>query len=111
MIGLRLAVFTVLVASLLAGVFAYFVAPTPLPQVDLVQRLPLAAPDLKDHSDPAVSTNTDHGPSADEQAAEAFDRAAKAILKRTPDARASAGTHSSPIIGHIPLPKRRPIPR
>jgi hypothetical protein len=111
MSSLRLAVSAVLVASLSAAVFAYFVTPSPPPQVDADQRLLPAAPDLKDHPDPAVSTNIDRGLSADELAAEAFDRAAKAILKRMPDARASAGTDEPRITGHIPLPKSRPIPR
>jgi hypothetical protein len=109
MSSLRLAVSAVLVASLSAAVFAYFVTPSPPPQVDADQRLLPAAPDLKDHPDTAVPI--DRGPSADELAAEAFDRAAKAILKRMPDARASAGTDEPRITGHIPLPKSRPIPR
>jgi hypothetical protein len=32
-------------------------------------------------------------------------------LKASPDAQASAATDELPITGHIPLPKRRPIPR
>jgi hypothetical protein len=36
-------------------------------------------------------------------------RAAAAILRELPDAQASAGERS--IAGHIPLPKKRPIPR
>jgi hypothetical protein len=48
---------------------------------------------------------------AEQQAAAAFERAAETILKRLPDAQASAGADEPPITGHIPLPKRRPIPR
>ena len=43
--------------------------------------------------------------------AAAFERAAKTILKRLPDVLAYAGADEPPITGHIPLPKRRPIPR
>jgi hypothetical protein len=35
----------------------------------------------------------------------------EAILERLPKAQASARTDELPIIGHIPLPKPRPIPR
>jgi hypothetical protein len=57
MISLRLAVSAVLVATLLAGVFAYSVVP--LPQVEVDQRLLSAAPDPKDHPDQAKPTNFD----------------------------------------------------
>jgi hypothetical protein len=110
MISLRLAVPAVFVAAILAGCFAYFVPPPPLPRIEVDQRLPPAAPDLRG-PDPAGPTNIDRGPSAEEPAAAAFEQAAKGILKRTPNAHASAGTDKPPITGHIPLPKRRPIPR
>jgi hypothetical protein len=44
----------------------------------------------------------------EEKAAEAYLDAAQAILRRTPDARASADKPSSGAA--IPLPRRRPIP-
>jgi hypothetical protein len=44
----------------------------------------------------------------DEKAAEAYLDAAQAILRRAPDARASA---DKPLSEAIPLPKRRPAPR
>jgi hypothetical protein len=109
MISWRLAVSAVLVAAILAGCFAYFVTPPLLPRVELDQRLPPAAPDLKG-PDPAGPTNSDQRRRADERAA-AFHKAAAAILRRAQYAQASAGTDEPPITGHIPLPKRRPIPR
>jgi hypothetical protein len=45
------------------------------------------------------------------QTADDFLRAAQEILKRLPDTQASARSDELPIVGHIPLPKRRPIPR
>src|ERR1700730_1773912 len=97
MISLRLAVPAVLVAAAVAGCFTYFVTPP----------LPPAVPDIPD-PDAGTPTNIGQRPSAEEQAA-AFQQAAKAILKQAPNAQASAD--EPPITGHIPLPKRRPIPR
>jgi hypothetical protein len=111
MISLRLAVPAVLVAAAVAGCFTYFVTPPPPPPrvVGADQRLPSTVPDMTG-PDAGTPTNIDRRPSSEEQAA-AFEQAAQAILKQTPDAQASAGTHEPPITGHIPLPKRRPNPR
>jgi hypothetical protein len=111
MISLRLAVPAVLVAAAVAGCFTYFVTPPPPPPrvVGADQRLPSTVPDMTG-PDAGTPTNIDRRPSSEEQAA-AFEQAAQAILKQAPDAQASAGTHEPPIIGHIPLPKRRPNPR
>jgi hypothetical protein len=98
MIGLRLAVPAVLVAAAVAGCFTYFV--TPPPPVGADQRLPPTSPDTK---------GPDTGTRTKGQATAAFERAAAAILRELPDAEASAGERS--IAGHIPLPKKRPIPR
>jgi hypothetical protein len=57
-----------------------------------------------------ASTGIDQRLSADEKAA-AYQKAAAAILRRAPNARASAGADELPITGPIPLPKRRPITR
>jgi hypothetical protein len=46
---------------------------------------------------------------ANEKAAAAYLQAAQAILRRAPEARASADRPSAP--QSVPLPKRRPIPR
>jgi len=112
MISLRLAVPAVLVAAAVAGCFTYFVTSPPPPPgvVEADQRLPPTAPDMTG-PDTGTPTNIDQRPSAEEQAAAAFQRAAAAILRRAQDAQASAGTDEPPITGHIPLPKRRPTPR
>jgi hypothetical protein len=104
----RLAVPVVLVAAAVAGCFSYFA--TPPPPVEADQRLPPTSPDVSG-SDAVTSASVDRRPSAEAQAAAAFQRSAAAILRRLPDAQAAAGTVGPPITGHIPLPKKRPIPR
>jgi hypothetical protein len=107
MISLRLFVPAVLVAAAVAGCFTYFVAPPPTPQkVEVDQRLPPTVPNMTP-PDTGTPTNINQRPSPEEL----FQQAAEAILKQAPDAQASAGTDEPPITGHIPLPKRRPIPR
>jgi hypothetical protein len=108
MISLRLALPAVLVAGALAGYFTYFVIPSPPVEAD--QRLPPTSPNVSG-SDTVTPTSIVRRPSAEEKAAAAFERSAAAILRRLPDAQADAGTVVRPITGHIPLPKRRPIPR
>jgi hypothetical protein len=103
MISLRLAAPVFLVAAAVAGYFNYFA--TPPPPVEPGQRLPPTAPNVTGSAPGAPAVNV-HGRSAED-----FQRAAEAILKRLPDASAYAGTDAPPITGHIPLPKRRPIPR
>jgi hypothetical protein len=95
MISLRFAVSAVLVAAALAGCFTYFVPPpvTPPPQ------LPEKMPELR----LGIPANVD--PPKTQERADDFLQAAQAILKQEPNALASADT------GHIPLPKKRPIPR
>ena len=108
MVSLRLALPAVLVAVALAGGFTYFV--TPSPPVEIDQRLPPTSPNVS-HSDMVTPKGVDRRPSAEELAAAAFQRSATAILRRLPDAQANAGTVELLITGHIPSPKRRPIPR
>jgi hypothetical protein len=112
MISLRLAVPAVLFAAAVAGCFTYFVTPPPPPPrvVDADQRLPPTVPDMPG-PDTGTPTNIGQRPSAEEQAAAAFQRAAAAIQRQASEAQASAGIDEPPITGHIPLPKRRPIPR
>jgi hypothetical protein len=100
---LRLAIPAVVVAAALAGSFTYLVSPPP--RVETEQRL--AAP-ARDVTGSAAGTPASIRQG---QSAEDFLRAAEAILRRLPDAQASARTDELPIIGHVPLPKRRPIPR
>jgi hypothetical protein len=108
MIGMRLAG-AVLTAATLAGCLTYFVTSQP-PQIEAEQR---SAPVEPVVAGTAASTPAiiDQHLAAEQQAAAAFERAAKTILKRLPDAMAYAGADEPPITGHIPLPKRRPIPR
>jgi hypothetical protein len=108
MIHLRLAVSAVLVAAIVAGCFTYFVIPLLLAESD--QRLPPTVPDMMNRFDPQTPANIDQPRSSEVQAVAAFQRAAEAILRRAPNAQASAGD-DQPIAGHIPLPKRRPIAR
>ena len=111
MISLRLAVPAVLVAAAVAGCFTYFVTSPPQPPPGVVeadQRLPPTSSDIKGPYT-GTRTNIDQNPTADERA-EAFLQAAKAILKRAPDAQASADANEPPIAGHIPLPRKRPLP-
>jgi hypothetical protein len=106
MISWRLIVLAVLVAAAIAGCLTYFVTPTPPVEAD--QRLPPTSSDFKGPFT-GTRTNIDSHPTVDERA-EAFLQAAKAILKRAPDAQASADANEPPIAGHIPLPRKRPIP-
>jgi hypothetical protein len=108
MIRLRFAVLAILAAAALAGCLTYFVMP--LAQLDTDHRLQASVPTFAARTEPVVR-DTDRHLAAEEQAAAAFERAAKTILRRLPDALAYAGTDEPPITGHIPLPKRRPIPR
>jgi hypothetical protein len=109
MISLRPAVLAVLIAAAFAGCLTYFV--TPSPRVDADPLLPATVPDRKSFPDAGAPTSTDHQRRSAEERASAFERAADAILKRASYAEAAASTGEPQITGHIPLPKRRPIPR
>jgi hypothetical protein len=108
MIRLRFAVLAILAAAAFAGCLTYFVMP--LAQLDTDHRLQTSVPTFAARTEP-ITRDTGRNPAAEEQAAAAFERAAKMILRRLPDALAYAGADVPPITGHIPLPKRRPIPR
>ena len=113
MVTLRFAVSAILAAAAAAGCFTYFVTPSPA-RVEADQRLPPTVPNLSG-PDTTASISIDPRPSADEnadeKAAATYQEAAEAILRRSPNARASAGGDEPPITGPIPLPKRRPITR
>jgi hypothetical protein len=98
---LRLAVPAVVVAAAFAACFAYFLSPTPRVE----QRSAAPTRDV-----PVAAADTPVRIAQDRRA-EDFLRAAEAILRPLSDAQASARTDELPILGHIPLPKRRPIPR
>jgi hypothetical protein len=101
MIRLRFAVLAILVAPAFAGCLTYFVMP--LAQLDTDHRLQASVPTFAARTEPIHLA-------AEEQAAAAFERAAKTILRRLPDALAYASADAFPITGHVPLPKKRPIP-
>jgi len=101
MISLRLAVPAVLVASALAACFSYFV--TPPPPVTPASQLPEKMLEL--HM--GIPAKVDR-PKAQERVND-YLQAARAILKQDPNALASADEPT--VTGHIPLPKKRPIPR
>jgi hypothetical protein len=103
MIRWPLVILAVLVAAALAGGVNYFVASPP--RVEAEERLAPTAPDV------TASTPSPPAIIVQGRSAEDFERAAEVILKRLPDALAYAGADEPPITGHIPLPKRRPIPR
>jgi hypothetical protein len=100
---LRLAVPAVVVAAALAGSFTYFVSPPP--RVEAEQR---AAAPARDATGTAAAKPPSIG---QDRRAEDFLRAAEAILRPLSSAQASARADELPIIGHVPLPRRRPIPR
>jgi hypothetical protein len=108
MISLRLTVLAALIAAAFAGCLTHFIIP--LARVDTDQRLPATVPASTARTEPFARDIGQHL-AAEQQAAATFERAAKTILKRLPDALAYAGADEPPITGHIPLPKRRPIPR
>ena len=105
MMRLRLAVSAVLAAGAVAGCITYLVIPPA--RVD-DQQPPSTVPNLTGPGTRA-STSPDRSPTAEAQAAEAYQQAAEAILRRLPNARASARPDGQPMTGRIPLPKRRPI--
>jgi hypothetical protein len=100
---LRLAVPAVVAAAALAGSFTYFVSPPP--RVEAEQR---PAATAREMTGTAVGTPVRI---AQDRRAEDFLRAAEAILRPLSNAQASVLPGERPITGHIPLPKRRPIPR
>jgi len=106
MISLRLAVPAILAVAAMAGCFTYFTPP--LARVEADPRLPPTVPNVKG-PDVRASARIDQPSHAEEKAAEAYREAAEAILRRAPNARASASSDEPPIAGPIPLPKRRPV--
>jgi hypothetical protein len=104
--GWRLALAAGFAAAAVAGCITYLAAP-PLPRVEADQ-WPRAPASLLTPEAEAPKPIPQH-PSAKERDVAAFEKAAEAILKRAAYAGASVGERA--IAGHIPLPKRRPIPR
>jgi len=107
MISWRFIVPAVLAAAAIAGFLAYFV--TPSPPVEAVQLI-ATSPDISG-ADTGTRTNIDQRARVEEEAKATFDRAAAAIRRQAPDSQASADITQPPPAQHIPLPKKRPLPR
>jgi hypothetical protein len=103
MISLRFAVPAVLVAAAVAGCFTYLISS----RVEVDRQYQATLPIVRG-PDAGTPVNIDPRPGPEEQAAAAFKRASKIILRQLPDLQASALTNELPITGRIPLPKRRP---
>ena len=108
MFSWRLIVPAVLVAAAVAGCFTYSV--TAPPPVEADQRLSPTSPDIKG-PDTGTRTIIDQRSRVEDEAKAVFERAAAAILREAPNLQASAGVSEPPTAEHIPLPKRRPLPR
>jgi hypothetical protein len=108
MIGWRLVVPIVLVAAAAAGCFTYFMSE--LGYVEANYQSPSASHNPS-AQDGVATKKIDQRLSDEEKAIADFHQAAEAILRRSPDARASATGDEPPIAGKIPLPRRRPIAR
>jgi hypothetical protein len=106
MITLRFALAAVLTTVVVGGCLTLLVSPPARLLSDSV--LMPTLPNLR-VNDTTISKQIDHALSAEEKAAVAYQKAADAILRRAPNARASAITNEQPIRPPIPLPKRRPI--
>jgi hypothetical protein len=107
MIPWRFIVPAVLVAAAIAGCVTYFA--TPSPPVEAVEQTPPIPPDIR--ADTGTRANIDQRARVEEEAKATFERAAAAILRQAPDSQASADVSEPPTAEHIPLPKRRPLPR
>ena len=103
----RLVIPALLVAAAVAGCFSYLVTPQRAVN-ETAQRVPLTVLKAPGPGHDATGSRS-IDPAVDEKAASAYWDAAQAILRRAPDARASADEPSAKEA--IPLPKRRPIPR
>ena len=107
MMSLRLAAPAVLIAAAIAGCITYFATPGSPQRTEADQRMPPAEPSATGRPASGVTTNI-RRPSTEDNIT-AYQRAAEAILRRAPNAKASAD--ETLVTGRIPLPKRRPIPR
>ena len=117
MVTLRFAVPAILATAAAVGCFSYLVSVILLARLEtdarsLDVRLP---PAVLDSSSPSTraSTQIDQPPSEDELAAAAFEKAAEAILRRAPNARASAGSDelSIRVRSHCPKGGRSHVDR
>ena len=110
MMPLRLIVPAILAAAAAAGCFTYFV--TPAADVETDRGLPQTVQSLRGRADTAAVPSKTIGQhqSAEEKSAEAYRRAAEAILRRVPNARASVGADEPRIPGRSRCQKRAHSP-
>jgi hypothetical protein len=104
MIRFALIAVAVVFAALVAEGFSYYFAAPTAPVKDAPRLAAIEPPK------PTVPGAETLKASRQKQTADDFLRAAQEILKRHPDAQASARTEELPIVGHIPLPRPRPVP-
>jgi hypothetical protein len=103
MIRFPLIALAVLLSALVAGGLSYYFAAPPPPGD--APRLAVMAPPKA--TVPGAETLK---ATRQKQTADDFLRVAREIIKQLPDTQASARTEELPIVGHIPLPRPRPIP-
>jgi hypothetical protein len=109
MFGWHLVISAILTSAAVAGCITFLLRP-PMVSVEAdqqpnVTRLSLSGPDT------ANSKAAGKHPIENEKAAIAYLEVAQEILRRAPLAHASASTDELIITGHVPLPRKRPIPR
>jgi hypothetical protein len=104
MIRFPLIALAVVLAALAAVGFSYYFAAPPPPARE-APRLAVIEP-----TKPTVPGAEMLHATRQQQTADDFLRAAREIIKRLPDAQASARSGELPIVGHIPLPRPRPLP-
>jgi hypothetical protein len=106
MVGLRLAISSVLIAAMVAACITYIAIPSPPERIEVDRPSKPAAPKVTTRP----ATGMPIQPQTAEDQLAAFQRAADAIMKRSQNANASAG--EKPIImGPVPLPRKRPVVR
>ena len=106
MVTLRFAIAAILITLVVGGCLTFLVSPLARLLTDNTV-LP-GLPSLR-VIDTRIIARSEHALRAEEKAAVAYEKAADAILKRAPNARASVVANEQPIRPPIPLPKRRPI--
>jgi hypothetical protein len=105
MLNVWLAVPAVLAAAILAACFTYLFNPSQ--PVEPNRRSPATVSDMTTRPDSRTFASIDQRRSAEDHAVAAFQRAAEAILKRAPNAQASASANEPPIYRRLgPLPNR-----
>jgi hypothetical protein len=111
MINLRLAVLAILAAAAMAAGFTYFVNPSARVEVQPPLRPTMPPSTARPDARAGASPGVDQHQSKEGKTATAYQQAAEAILRRAENALADVGTDPSHIVGPVPLPRKRPLPR